>query len=628
MPILPYSHSNPLWPLPADYHQLDEMAKKAARVEVVTSWFDSENPRVLISDPKAFIVGFRFFREYYRKGWKGNRAKYSCESPKLHDEWTKQFAENQLLLLTAARGFGKSFWAGEELAEFVIVTRPHTPVQYTSAEEGLTTKQVRAVKLDLEQNPLIKRDFGDLTVGRRQGLMWTKDRIELSNGSSYLGVSSDSRQRGQTQLSLRAMLQILDDPEVDKRVKNPLLLSDFEDFLFNIFFPCAEPGAWRVWTNTLLSPHAWAMKASHHEDDRFDNWTALRYNAMFLNKQNEWESWWEDRFPVKMLKQMAGIEKAGKGVINYGKTAFATEFMNDPSLKGDPAFAYERERHTYTWQVDPNGKKWLILPEGKRVDYDELRKHSTCVMGLDVSLARTSHSDLSAIVVALLDSDGNLWVMESWTERVRPVDAVRKLFELGEKWQVAYLGVQKALLDLTLLDFMQDEITSRMMKRLYYFEVVELVGMGGPKKLEHLMSLQWRFDSNRIRLPIESNAPVPYGYGSPELEIQITGLTTVGSLKYDDLLDALVFCQDVGLRILQGSYQSAEKPKTVFDQVEEARKQGLSLQIPVGVMTPADLNRAIRASLDMGRELADNKQTMDSWSDDGFAYFGLEEVTG
>lgn len=575
-------------PLPSDYNDLSPERQKLERLRVLTSWYDPKDPR-LITDPQAFIWAFRLFKQYYRMGWKDNFPKYKQVSPPAHDEWTRMVAENPHLLLTASRGFGKSFWCGEELPEFLIVCRPNTPVQYTSAAKDLVEKQVRAVKLDIERNDLIRRDFGELKPSKRGTLKWTNSRIELTNGSSFLGISSDSRQRGTTQLSLRALCQILDDPEVDLRVKNPELIEDFDDFLFNIFFPCAEPGAWRIWANTLLSPHAWATKAREGSDVRFKNWKAVKYDVLFKDELGNWKSLWPERWPVDKLLKMAGLLEAeeGEAVVNYGWEAFSTEFLNDPKMKGTCAFAYDPSVHDFHYEVDKDGRTWVVehLTKKRRLLKDLLDK-GTRVMGIDISLARTSFSDLSAVVNAVIDEQGILWVLHAWTDRKRPSEVGKLLFEFGKKWNSEYLGLQKSLLELTLLDFLNDELSARMMDGRYLFNICELAGMGRQEsKTQHILSLQWRFVENKIRIvsdvvqPEDPTCTLVMGSGSLELVNQISTFTQKGAPKYDDLLDALVFCQDVGLIAGRGNVTPARE-ETLLEQVAAAKELGLPVVAP------------------------------------------------
>jgi len=523
---LPPRRDNPYFPLVPDYGELTAEGQRQARVSLMTSWFNPKDYVNLISDPEAFVYAARFFREYYRKGHPGNFHKYPFEDAPMHKEWPVLISRHPLLLVTSFRGSAKTLYFGEELPEMLMVCRPRTAIQYTSAADDLTLKQVRAIRLDLETNDLILRDFGDLR-GRRP-LTWSGDLIECSNGSSFKGVSSDSRQRGTTQMSVKPNVQILDDPEVDLRVRNPKLRHDFGHWLFHVFFPSAEPYARRIWTNTLLSVRCWAMKALHGEDPRFDGWFKARYDIWKKRPDGSIVSAWPSRLPTEVLQRMFS-ERGEAGLIAYGAGAFRTEFLNEPSASEDAAFAFDKDRHTFTILDD------RILHNGSIIPLEKLRRESITLVGVDLSLGFES-SDPSAIVVASIDPDNVLWVVDAWSGTASPIDVLHHALFLADQWHASSIGVERVAFEKVAIDMLRYEMDKRRSEGRYAPNVCEVVHAGGAKKEVRALCLQFRFTEDKIRIRKDLNALIE----------QVSSFTLLGgTFSHDDLLDALVAIQEM-----------------------------------------------------------------------------------
>lgn len=576
---LPKQENNPFWPLPSDYGELGANAQRKARVALCQSWWSFDDPKKVIVDPEAFIVAFQFFKEYYRKGWQGNQPKYTLKTPDLHNHWIRLAAYNTKLIITSFRRSGKTFLFGEEIPEFMLVTRPHTAIMYTSAAEDLTVKQIRAVRLGIEQNPKIREDFGALQG--KKPLLWKTEYIELTNGSSFIGLSADQRMRGTTQRSLRPLVQILDDPEFDQRVRNPQLVANFGNFLFDVFFPCAEPWAIRWWTNTLLSVKCWAMKAANKEDSRFTHWHAARYDIVGKDDDGNLVSNWPDLFPVEDIKLMMG--DGSKNVVGYGAASFSQEFMNNPIMKHGAAFDFSPSRHGYEWDIK-HGRKILRLPAiadepQTIVDYEDLESRSIAVMGVDLSLG-LADGDFSGLVVGRLDDRGVFWILDVLNIKGRPIDVLHESLRLGERWNVQVIGVERITFEQVAIDAIEEEVNTRRSMNMYCPDFLPIKRGGGPSKGKHILSLQFRFSDQKIRIPIADKLHIMSDPTViPEFIDQINFFSVEGEpLRYDDLLDAMVHAQDtlkhIGRQIDMGTGTPTEN--NILKLMKQAVKDGVS----------------------------------------------------
>ena len=584
---LPPRQDNPNWPLPMDYGSLTLDGQRKARVALCQSWYDLDQPAELITDPEAFVAAFLFWKEYYRKGWSGNRAKYTDATPPMHNHWVVLFAQHRLMTLTCFRGSGKTFVFGEEIPEFILSTRPHSPIQYTSSTEPNSDKQVRAVKLGLQNNELLIDDFGKFQPERNSGLRWAKEGIEARNGSSYYAISSECTQRGITQLSMRSILQILDDPETEKQVNNERLREEFGYYLFDVFFPCAHPRARRVWPNTLLDERAWAMMAAYKRDYRFKPWYSdSRFQEIwYKDAKGHYHSYWPTRFPVEDVEAMAGEGNAERGIISYGASSFAKEFLNDPTVRDKRAFDFDPDRHTYRWEGDLDKPYIRDLYTGDKKTLEELSENSTCVMGVDLSLGLTEISDYSTIIVARIDRDNVMWLMECWRGRIRPVEVINLALQKGEQWQVEVIGLERVIFEQVLIDMLQDELNRRQMTGEYSPNLHVFKRGGGESKVSRIMRLEFRFTNNLIRIPLGGTLDAEYTSSGGWLIEEIEAFTARGTTRYDDGLDSVTTCQaiaDLGMVPLRKQAPSR------LDDIRRIKQTGAHLSFPED-RVPAEL---------------------------------------
>jgi len=587
--MLPPREGNPNFPLPPDYHELTSDGARDARLALCRSWWSSSDQRRLITDPDAFYWAFRFWKAWYRKRSKWNQPKYTDRDPPIHSALVRMFARNPLLVVTCFRGAGKTMLFGEEIPEFILLNRPATPIQYTSSTQPLSDKQVRAVKMDLMHNEQILADYGKMKPPPSTGLRWSSDGIELVNQSSMYSISVDSSQRGTTQMSLRSLLQILDDWETDEGVKNHKILAEYENYLFNVFFPCADPRAWRIWTNTLLDERAWAMRALTRSDKRFVTWeTCNRFQKVwYLDERGEYQSWWPDRFPVRDLKILQSdgddLGEESKGRLAIGRIAFEQEFLNNPSARGGSAFHINREIHGFCWEGTPDDPVVRELHTNTSTPLRTLLQGARVGVGVDISLGLSKSSDLSAVVSGLLDTSDRLIVLGAWIDRERPVDVIGRAMRTAEFWRAGVLGVERVVFEQVLVDQLDTEIRNRRRMGLYAPDLFVRVKAGSREtKPQHLLSIQYRFLSRptKILIPADTHIPSHEMFAVPEtLWGQLERVQSDGrSSTHDDGPDALVTLHEALFGVV--SPPSAPPKESLSTRVLRLREEGVNVGVP------------------------------------------------
>jgi phage terminase large subunit-like protein len=131
-------------------------------------------------------------------------------------------AELRRLLIIGFRGSGKSTDGSLALPLWAALEKPdlYPFIILISDSTRQATLNISAIKYELETNPLIKQDYGEIKGNviedfslKGDGEEWQKQNIVLSNGVRILARSRGQKVRGLRHLQHRPKLVIVDDPE-------------------------------------------------------------------------------------------------------------------------------------------------------------------------------------------------------------------------------------------------------------------------------------------------------------------------------------------------------------------------------------------------------------------------------
>jgi hypothetical protein len=126
------------------------------------------------------------------------------------------------LLIIGFRGSGKSTFGSLALPLWAALEHPekYPFIILVSDSTRQATLNISAIKYELENNLLIKQDYGEIKGNviedftlQGDGEEWQKQNIVLSNGVRILARSRGQKVRGLRHLQYRPKLVIVDDPE-------------------------------------------------------------------------------------------------------------------------------------------------------------------------------------------------------------------------------------------------------------------------------------------------------------------------------------------------------------------------------------------------------------------------------
>ena len=212
--------------------------------------------------------------------------------------------------LAAPRGFAKStIFFGYIIHQGVNGLRHF--INLYSGIKDLSELQLECIMLEIEENPRIKYDYGDL----RDDNFWSKDMIALKTDCAIKALGPSGR--GFKYKNYRPDLVAIDDLENDINVRNRKFVKRQLDWLLQAVMPSIAGGGMDgtlLMIGTILGKKS--VLATILDGDEFKSWNRRRFQAI-----ENGQSLWPEVYPLEKL------EKINR---NMGSRAFAKEYMNNP----------------------------------------------------------------------------------------------------------------------------------------------------------------------------------------------------------------------------------------------------------------------------------------------------------
>ena len=114
--------------------------------------------------------------------------------------------------------------------DLVMDRQPEEFILIVGRNERMAVQRLIEIRRVIEQNPLIRRDFGDLV-----GTSWTETETETRNGIGLRPLGRGASPRGALLGDVRPTLKLCDDIEDSKRCLNPILREEDRDWFMTDF---------------------------------------------------------------------------------------------------------------------------------------------------------------------------------------------------------------------------------------------------------------------------------------------------------------------------------------------------------------------------------------------------------
>lgn len=452
-------------------------------------------------------------------GWFVARPYFPLETPLFHKEILDLISDknNRRIGVIAPRGHAKSttvdmtypLWAGcFEQEEFIVIISD----TYTQAAEF-----INALKDEFENNPKIKWLFGNM-----KGDDWQDGEFVLSNGIKYAAKGSGMKIRGIRHRHTRPTLMIFDDIENDENIKSAEQRQKLYHWFTKAAIPALARGGRAVVIGTILHFDSLVNKVMKQQDV-FKSWQTRVFYAITTEEDGTERALWSEHRSLEKLRAMRD-DPSDQDFI--GSITFAQEYQHKPFSEEDAI-------------IQPD---WIKECEPSQVPDKHTRLAR--VLTIDPAASERQTADFTAMIVADLYTDGNVYIRAIRNQRTSPSVTADTVRELDEIYKPQVIGIEKGALGLVFRDLL---------------EGLPVIGLEPDKdKVRRLLAVSRFFEAGRVY----TVKNIQNGQAFREQLIEFPKGT------HDDIVDAAAYA--VRLLFVEGANQVSSKDfQTAGDYYDE-----------------------------------------------------------
>jgi phage terminase large subunit-like protein len=502
-----------------------ELLTKAQDWGAIRSWFGYWESFDDLLD-KVLLFGHFFLPEYMRDA-----------SPVFHRALLADYFSPHNTYDAAPRGFSKTtllqcavlFECANRLQRFVVFIEK----TFTEAAEVLS-----AVREECVENEDLIACYGNLLNNEASRIEGKHSKAKdaegdlIINGVRLRAKGFDQPVRGLKSRAYRPTKIILDDCEQDSHIRNPDQRQKYEENFNKGVQPAIDiHGSIHVF-GTIL-----------HEDSLLSNLIRLHGGRVFRAYYLEGE---EDYERAKTFAEAAQVDGVG-AVLLLWRSRWSWETLtkkrDEMRSKGLSINAFEQEYRNKPIAEEERKFRWEWLHNPlRRIGLDDLLKSGKTLVGyatIDAAESLNTGADSTASIVALIDPDGNWYLVDVRDDRRNITDLVALPFELWGKWKshgLIKVGVERK----AFADQMKPLLDEQKRLRNVFPVVEELKPMGRSKEGRILGALQGRFELGKVWVCLDAQGR-PIGDTVKLLD----QLYDFPSAAHDDLSDALAYISDI-----------------------------------------------------------------------------------
>jgi predicted phage terminase large subunit-like protein len=380
------------------------------------------------------------------------RFDQATEIPDCHREWWSLFCgDARAVALAAPRGHAKSTAITHCFTLANVLFRSRQFVIIVSDTETQAVQFLGDIKTELMENEDLQRLFGI-----KKYVRWTENDIivQLTDGHEFRIIAKGAEQslRGIKWRSQRPDLIICDDMENDEMVMNKDRREKFMRWIYGALIPCMSPkGIIRVVGTILhldsflegLMPKPWSKDTIHtplkdSSARKTGMWTGVRYRA---HDPEFRQMLWKSRFPVEKLRELRA-DYAARGIPDV----YSQEYLNYPL---DPSKAYFRRAD------------FLPIQKENLEAIQENRLPLTYYVGIDLAISEDERADYSAFIVAGMDQDGILYMVEGVKERMDSKEIIDTILFLHKKYNPDFISIEKEKITKAIGPYLREQMIKR-----------------------------------------------------------------------------------------------------------------------------------------------------------------------
>jgi hypothetical protein len=338
--------------------------------------------------------------------------------------------------LVVPRGFSKTTLV-KGIYLYLLLTDNSTFAVLISATSGHAETQLGDIKMELQENALLREAYGNQVPKRSEPEKWSALEAHLLNGAILVARGRGGQVRGLTHQGKRPNRVCLDDVEDEDSIATANLRSKTSNWFYGSVVPAGqimEGALGQDWAQaplqiinlgTLLGAECLVMDLGR---DR--TFSTIRMGARIAPGLMLW--------PYKLPETR--YEKMRSDFRYSGKlAAFTREYDSLIRVEEDALFP----------------AIFHYVP----VALSDLTQRS---LVLDPAISEDRLADHSAIVVAGRHSSGRLWFLDEWGGVGKtPKECIEALFEHHLRWQTQLNGIEAVAYQAALLHLAKEEMARR-----------------------------------------------------------------------------------------------------------------------------------------------------------------------
>jgi predicted phage terminase large subunit-like protein len=328
-----------------------------------------------------------------------------------HDEWSELGdLKDEVVLRAAPREHAKStfFTFGDPLHDICFELRRFIII--ISDTNNQATGFTLPMRLELEDNPRIRHDFGNL-----HGPTWAKNDFTTATGVRILARGRGEKVRGLKNRQYRPDKIIVDDFENDTNVRNPQLVKEGIDWLLKAVIGSAGAGFCFIMVGNLFHPKSVLSQLMAMQDEEGRPlYNSRVYRAILDEGTPDERPLWPAVWSLERLKQKRRF---------MGSVAFNAEMMN---LTGAADSPFREE--------------WFKYFSREEAELPPLLVATFC----DPSGKSGEANDFKAVITVGLDRAGmKFYCLHAWIRHATVREMFAAIYRQWEEYQSGVVGIEE-----------------------------------------------------------------------------------------------------------------------------------------------------------------------------------------
>jgi predicted phage terminase large subunit-like protein len=431
---------------------------------------------------------------------------YRDLTPRTHQSGARFLLEHpsQKKMLLAPRGHFKTsiFTISDSIRELAI--DPNIRILIANESGGNSQAMLTEIKNHFTMNARLRAFFGYIIPRRLSETTWTKDSILIPRTAIHREPSITAVGVETAVVSRHFNLFKFDDLVGEEAFNSPAVMEKTIQWLRHSVSLVVNPMTDRfhiIGTRWSFSDvYSYALKDMGFELHRISPLVRLADGTI--------EPRFKERFTMRWFQD----------IIETDPQHWSTQYANDPL---DIAISDFKKEWIRWYEIAPDGDIRYKDSFGQ-LTIQPLNK-LTIFTHVDPSMGEGSKSDYSAVVTVGVNSQGQVFVLEAWRQRVDPINLVEKIFQVHESFNPKSISIEAVAFQKALKPFIEREAS----RRRTYLRIVDYKPSNRKSKAARIRgALQPYFASGHMFLR-SSQADLVHEY------------LHFGREDHEDLMDAL-----------------------------------------------------------------------------------------